>query len=124
MGAPVGQVEPARFTPMLCERAGAPLAAPGWIYELKLDGVRIVADVRSDIVKLFYRKARETTSSYPEVCDALARLDALGATRVVLDGEIVTFDAHGRPSFERLGQRFSLTRPADVKVAMRSVPVV
>ena len=121
LGAPVSEVNASKLTPMMCERSGGVLAAPGFVYELKLDGVRILADIRERAVRLFYRKSRETTASYPEV---VAELVTWGLSRAVIDGEIVTFDEHGRPSFERLGRRFSLTREADVRLAMRSVPVV
>lgn len=121
LGAAVREVDGSALTPMMCARSGGELARPGWIYELKLDGVRIVADVRGESARLFYRKSRETTAAYPEVVSELLKW---GVSRAVIDGEIVTFDEHGRPSFERLGRRISLTGAADVQVAMRSVPVV
>lgn len=115
---------------MLCASApasgtssGAPgtlLAAPGWIYELKLDGVRIVADKRGADVRLTYRTGRDATASYPEIAHAVAGLPARDA---VLDGEIVAFDPEGKPSFQRLEQRIGLGRPRDVAAAAREVPV-
>src|SRR5262249_22884482 len=77
------------------------------------------ADKRGDRVRLFYRKLRETTESYPEVATALA---SLSDTRVVLDGEIVAFDEQGKPDFQRLAHRIQAgtkTRRAPI-----TVPVV
>ena len=48
---------------------------------------------------------------------------ALGARRVVLDGEIVAFDDEGRPSFERLQSRMHLASDSAVRRRMRDIPV-
>ena len=113
----------ASFAPMLCahdETAARILAQPGWLYEVKLDGVRIVADKRGDRVSLAYRKARDATASYPEIAEAVR---ALGEERVVLDGEIVAFDTHGRPDFLLLSQRIQ-ARPRDARRAAQAVRAV
>ncbi len=121
LGAPTRRVEGPKVSPMLCASDGAPTSAEGWLYELKLDGVRIIAGKEGDEVTLTYRSARDTTAAYPEVARAVR---ALATPRAVLDGEIVAFDDKGHPNFQRLGQRIHLTRPADVQRAMLAVPVV
>ena len=45
------------------------------------------------------------------------------AENFVLDGEIIAYDASGRPSFARLQKRMLLSRPRDVAAAMARVPV-
>jgi bifunctional non-homologous end joining protein LigD len=120
-GALVGEVETRRLTPMLCASKKVPLDDAKRIYELKLDGVRIVADKRGDGVDLRYRKLRSATAAYPEIARAVR---ALPFDRVVLDGEIVAFDEQGRPSFQRLARRIHLSRPRDVVRAIAEVPVV
>jgi DNA ligase D-like protein (predicted ligase) len=107
--------------PMLCAGQGVGLVAKGWIYELKLDGVRIVCDKRGDDVQLWYRSGRSATASYPEIARGVAGLQLKDA---VLDGEIVAFGATGQPSFQRLEQRIGLGRARDVAAAEISVPVV
>jgi bifunctional non-homologous end joining protein LigD len=90
---------------MLCAREEASEALLGssdFVFELKLDGVRIVAEKDGDRVSLTYRKARDATESYREIVDAVRALDV---PRVVLDGEVVAFDDRGRPNFQRLGHR-------------------
>jgi len=121
LGAPEGTVEGRRVHPMLCSSDGAGLRQDGWLYELKLDGVRIVADKRSDRVGLTYRTARPAQASYPEIARAVR---ALPVDRIVLDGEIVTFDEAGHPSFQRLARRIHATRPSDVERLVIEVPVV
>lgn len=122
-GAPRGDRDGKRLTPMLCgrdETRGGILGQDGWLFELKLDGVRIVADKRNERVALAYRKGRDATASYPEVRDAIARL---AEARVVLDGEVVAFDAEGKPDFQRLGTRIQ-TSGERAAHAARRVPVV
>ena len=119
-GAPERLLESQGLVPMACALDGAPLQSPDYLYELKLDGVRMLAEKRGDEVALFYRKGRSGTISYPEVVRALR---ALPFEHVVLDGEIITIDETGRPNFQRLAQRFQASRPRDVERAMRAVPV-
>jgi bifunctional non-homologous end joining protein LigD len=119
-GAGQGEVDGRRLTPMACQSAEGPLKSAAYLYELKLDGVRIVADKRGDDVALHYRKGRLATPAYPDVVRALR---ALPIERCVIDGEIVAIDARGKPNFQLLAQRFSAQNPHDVQLAQRAVPV-
>ncbi|MBX3209623.1 MAG: hypothetical protein KF764_31610 [Labilithrix sp.] len=128
LGARPSELDGRRVVPMLCERAEADatvLARPGWLFELKLDGVRIIADKRGDDVALSYRKLRDATDSYAEIAGAVR---SLADERLVLDGEIVAFDEEGRPDFQRLGRRIQAgmgNRAASRAArAAASVPVV
>jgi bifunctional non-homologous end joining protein LigD len=120
-GAPRRALPTAKLVPMPCALEGARLADPERIYELKLDGVRIVAEKQEERVALRYRNGRAATASYAEVAHAVSLLPA---TQAVLDGEIVTFDAQGRPSFERLASRIHAQRPLDIEQARAAIPVV
>ncbi|HEY3495885.1 MAG TPA: DNA ligase D [Polyangiaceae bacterium] len=120
LGAPAGELQAERMTPMLCTTDGGRLDDPERIYELKLDGVRIVADRHQGAVALRYRNGRSATATYPEIARAVA---ALSPERLVLDGEIVAFDEQGRPSFARIGPRIHAERPFDVLRAQAEVAV-
>jgi len=120
LGAVRAPVDVVSATPMLCALSGAELEDPTRIYELKIDGVRIVADKHGKAVALRYRNGRAASSSYPEIARAVA---ALAPERVVLDGEVVAFDSQGRPSFQRIAPRIHAARPLDVRSAMNEVPV-
>ncbi|EOM77748.1 ATP-dependent DNA ligase [Rhodococcus rhodnii] len=84
------------------------LASPGtlsdvddtrWQFEGKWDGVRIIAEFRGGELVLRSRIGRDKTSDY----DALGDLaDRLEGHDVVLDGEVVAFDAQGVSSFQLL----------------------
>ncbi|MET0287198.1 MAG: DNA ligase D [Polyangiales bacterium] len=121
LGAIEQDVRASQLTPMAAAaREPVKLNSAKHVYELKLDGVRILAEKRGDEVALYYRKGRSATASYPELVRALR---ALPSAHVLLDGEVVAYDAHGKPDFQRLAQRFSATRPVDVKRAMQQVAV-
>jgi bifunctional non-homologous end joining protein LigD len=93
---------------------------PGWIYEIKWDGVRVLAERRTDRTVLRSRRGRDVTAQYPEVAAALHDLpgDAL-----VLDGEIVALGADGHPSFERLQPRMQCSDPRQAARLAAQVPV-
>lgn len=120
LGAKPGRVHTSELVPMLCSTKGGELVEKGRVYELKLDGVRIIAHKQQDEVALRYRSLRPAALNYPEIARAVR---ALPPGELVLDGEIVAFDDHGRPSFQRLAPRIQARRPVDVSQARVSCPV-
>jgi len=103
--------------PMLAT-AGPMPGGPGWAFEFAWDGIRSLADVRPEGVRLVGRNDHSIGSGYPEldVLPALAR-----GRRLLLDGKIVALDAFGRPDFSRLQQRMNVARPS--ARVQRRVPV-
>ncbi|CAN5163707.1 hypothetical protein BH24ACT1_BH24ACT1_10350 [soil metagenome] len=110
MGA---EVNAPRLLPMLAGGHGIPPQPNAYLLEPKLDGQRVMAIVEKGQVTLTNRRGGEITA-YPEL-SALA--GALPDQAAVLDGEVVTFDAHGRTSFQRLQRRMHVTRPSAGLVA-------
>lgn len=107
-------------SPMLAVLGGARDAGgDDWAYELKWDGIRCIAVVRDETVRLYSRNHNDVSVSYPELVDELAGLGA----DLVLDGEIVAMDDRGVPSFGRLQQRMGVTKAGDVERLRRTVPV-
>jgi bifunctional non-homologous end joining protein LigD len=121
LGAESRELEQLPFEPMLCAQSGAELDDPERLYELKIDGVRIVANKRGAKVTLNYRNGRACTQSYPEVARAVATIPG---ENVVLDGEIVAFDEQGRPRFQRLGPRIQARSALDVARVTSETAVV
>ena len=117
LGAPRGEVI-ARGQPFtLATLAERPFSDPAWLFEIKYDGVRVLAARRGDRVELYGRSGQDTTSRYPEVVRALR---ALPVESFVIDGEIVALDDAGRPSFQRLQPRMALTDPREIeRMALR-----
>jgi bifunctional non-homologous end joining protein LigD len=105
---------------MLATLAQRPPEGADWLFEIKYDGVRVLAERDGDAVSLLGRSGQVMTGRYPEIVSALR---ALAFGRFLMDGEIVALDARGAPSFQRLQARMGLTRPDDVARAMATVPV-
>ncbi|MBI3782528.1 MAG: DNA ligase D [Deltaproteobacteria bacterium] len=110
-----------RLRPMHAQAAKQPFSKPGWTYELKYDGVRVLAGRAADgRIRLMYRSGREATASFPQIARAVSRLPA---SEFVIDGEIVSFDERGASSFEVLQQRLGLSDVAAIGRAEVEVPV-
>jgi bifunctional non-homologous end joining protein LigD len=112
---------PEDVVPMLARLATVPADDSGWAVEVKWDGVRAIAYCRPGRLTLQTRNLNDVTAQYPEV-RRLSR--ALGSFDAVLDGELVAFDADGKPSFERLQQRMHQSDESVVRRRMKSHPVV
>ena len=119
---PSGKVAalPAKLPPMLAETADAPFNKPDWMWEPKLDGYRVIVSVDAKGVRLRSRRDLELAAVFPRVTAEL-RQQAQGT---VLDGELVAFDATGRPSFNVMQNRVHLKAPQDIAAADRTVAVV
>lgn len=87
---------------------------PGWLYEVKWDGMRLLADVVDGVLTLRSRSGRDVTTHFPELADVAAL-----APDVLLDGEVVLLD-DGVPSFAALADR--MHRAVDERSA-RARPV-
>ncbi|HLN13694.1 MAG TPA: non-homologous end-joining DNA ligase, partial [bacterium] len=115
---------PKPFPPMLAESTEQPFSRPGWLFEVKWDGVRALAYIRRrgplQEITLSSRTQHRLNAQFPEVVGALSLLDCRD---VVLDGEIIAPDDQGRSSFAQLQQRLHLSGP-DVADAVRRIPVV
>jgi len=89
---------------MLATRVAEPFHRPGWVYEEKYDGYRLLAYKEGARVTLLSRNQKERTASFPDIAAAVARLPARSAC---LDGEAVAFDA-------KLVSRFQLLQQGNV----------
>ncbi|OWY62300.1 hypothetical protein B7486_59175, partial [cyanobacterium TDX16] len=92
-----------RLAPMKATSGELPVG-DGWAFEIKYDGMRLVAEVDGEAETLVLRTTNDidATARFPEVAGLAS---AVGPHRVVLDGEIVALDEHGRPSFGLLMSR-------------------
>ena len=101
--------------------AGELPAGEGWTYEIKWDGMRLIVDAGGAAgIRLSSANGKDATASFPELAPLA---DALGVP-AVLDGEVVAFDADGRPDFGRLQQRMHVTNPRQAAERAAAVPAV
>jgi len=83
---------------MLAKETDAPFDDKNWLYEIKWDGYRAIAEIQKGSVKLYSRNGITFENSYPLVVQELKRIKA----DVVLDGEIVVLNEAGLPEFQLL----------------------
>ena len=120
LGAPKGDLLGAKVPLTLATLADRPPAGREWCYEIKYDGVRVIASRRDGEVRMIGRSGEDITSRYPEIAEALG---AVAVPRFTVDGEIIAEDENGHPRFERLQARMHLTKPRDIEAARARVPV-
>ncbi len=93
---------PTGLTPMLPTLVEAPFSSADWLYEVKLDGYRVLANVRGGKVELVSRRGNSLTGDFPLIARALG---SQPVRQAIFDAEVVGLDEQGRPSFQRLQNR-------------------
>lgn len=88
---------------MLCTPADRLPVGEDWVYELKYDGARalVVLDPRSGRGDVYARDGTNISAQFPEI----AALHAVVPEACLLDGELVCWDADGKPDFGKLSRR-------------------
>ena len=88
-----------RYEPMLAVPWKEPFDDPGWSFEVKWDGFRVLVESDGGRTVLRSRRGHDLSASFPE-------LDGPGIPdRSVVDGEIVVLDEGGVPDFGALQTR-------------------
>ena len=119
--APRKRVDARSVEPMLAASADKAFTRDGWLFELKLDGYRLLASKAGGEALLLTRNGNDYTRVFPEIARAVK---ALPFDECIIDGEVVCLDASGKPSFSRLQQRGRLTSPEDVARAVVERPAL
>ena len=89
---------PHDIKPMLAGTADEPFDNPDWLFELKLDGYRAIAEIQSGKVKLYSRNKISYNERFAPLVTSLQKFPR----DAVLDGEIVVLDDKGHPNFAKL----------------------
>ncbi|RJR44693.1 MAG: hypothetical protein C4567_04200 [Deltaproteobacteria bacterium] len=89
---------PHGVAPMLATLVKAPFDHPEWLFEVKWDGYRAIAEIRDGEVSLYTRNQIPLAKKYAPITEALQKC----GFAAVLDGEIVVVDDQGRPDFQML----------------------
>jgi bifunctional non-homologous end joining protein LigD len=112
--APRVHVDPGTIDVMLAEPHEGAFTRDDWVFELKLDGYRLLASKKGNDVLLLTRKGNDYTAVFPEVARAMK---ALPFSECIIDGEVVVLDAKGRPSFSLMQRRGRLQSPIEIRSA-------
>jgi bifunctional non-homologous end joining protein LigD len=89
---------PDKISPMLATLIDGPFDREGWSFEVKWDGHRSIAAIRSGKVRLVSRNGKSQNARFPTVIAALNGFPV----DAVFDGEVVAVDSKGRPDFQAL----------------------
>jgi bifunctional non-homologous end joining protein LigD len=103
---------------MLATKGTSVPTGPGWVHEVKWDGMRVLAEVRGGALTLWSRNENDVTVSYPELHD----VGVLAARDVLLDGEVVAM-ADGVPRFSALADRMHVSGAARARRLAGTNPV-
>ncbi len=90
---------PFRVHPMMATLVPQPFHKPGWVYEEKYDGFRILAYKEGSSAVLMSRNGKDRTQTYGTIAAAVAKL---AERTLVLDGEVVAFDKRRISRFQLL----------------------
>jgi bifunctional non-homologous end joining protein LigD len=112
---------PASLSPMMAFAAAKPPSDPGWLFEVKWDGVRALCFVEEGALRMISRNGNPMDRQYPE----LAVLpQCVKADSAILDGEIVALDERGLPSFGLLQRRMHVADAGYAATLSRATPVI
>lgn len=101
--------------------ADKPPSGDDWLFEIKWDGVRAVAFIDQEDVRLQSRSGIRCERQYPELA---VIHHSIAATSAVLDGEIAVLDDKGVSRFHLIQPRISNSDPNSIAHMVRSIPVV
>lgn len=120
---PAGDITPlpAKLEPMQAEIGDEPFNDADWMWEPKLDGYRVLAFIDENGVRLRSRRGLELAGAFPRL---VAELGQQAVNGMILDGEIVAFDADGKPSFNALQNRVQLKTERETAAADKNTPVI
>ena len=89
---------PHNVRPMLATLVDEAFDRKGWIFEIKWDGYRGVAEVGRGNIKLYSRNLLSFNERFPHIVEELPKI----GVEAVLDGEIVVVDETGVSQFQLL----------------------
>ena len=120
---PAGAVKsalPATLTPQLATLVQSVPDHPlEWIFEVKLDGYRLLTRVQGEVITLLTRNAHDWTSKLASLQQAIASLKLPSGW---YDGEIVLPNKQGVPDFGALQSSFESRRTDDIVLYLFDLP--
>jgi bifunctional non-homologous end joining protein LigD len=96
------------------------LTDSSYVYQVKWDGIRILAKIENGSVLLHTRHGNLRTEVYPEITRILT--DKFAKKTLYLDGEIITIHK-GRPDFFRVAKRDRMKNASKIHQSISKIPV-
>jgi bifunctional non-homologous end joining protein LigD len=93
------KAKPRFIEPMKAKLVEEPPTTGDWLYELKFDGIRLIAIKNGEKVSILSRNQNEQSGRFPDIVEAI---ETLSVRECVIDGEVVALDEEGRSSFQLL----------------------
>jgi bifunctional non-homologous end joining protein LigD len=100
-----------------------PVPDDDWAFEIKWDGMRIVAHVEDGSVRLDNANLVDSTVRFPELTGAGGIAAAAADATVILDGEVVAFGPTGVPDFGLLQHRMHVVSAVEARRRSNEMPV-
>jgi bifunctional non-homologous end joining protein LigD len=86
------------FKPMLATLVDAPFDDPDWVFEIKWDGFRAIAEITAAKIRLYSRNGLSFVSKFPLIIEELAKIP----DEAIIDGEIIVLNEEGKADFQKL----------------------
>ncbi len=96
------------ITPMMAKLHDAPFDSPEWLFEIKWDGYRAIAETGKNL-RLYSRNGLSFEEHFPVIFNELKKI----RKNAVIDGEIVALDNKGMPQFQLI-QQYALTQDSPI----------
>jgi bifunctional non-homologous end joining protein LigD len=85
------------ISPMSATLSNKPAFDPKWLFEIKCDEYRAIAELKGNRTRFYSRNGLSYNKAYPKIYNELVKLEL----DAVLDGEVVVF-RNGMPSFQAI----------------------
>jgi bifunctional non-homologous end joining protein LigD len=86
--------------PMLATLFDHPFDDPNWVFEIKWDGFRAIAEIEKPKVEIYSRNLLSFNEKFLPIVKTLSKI----SISMILDGEIVVVDSRGKSHFQLLQQ--------------------
>lgn len=110
---------PTALSAQLATLVAAAPSEPGWAYEVKFDGYRILTRIDASRVQLFTRNGHDWSAKMPALVEAVARL---GLASGWLDGEVVVLGDEGQSDFQALQNALDAERSESIRYFIFDLP--
>lgn len=110
----IGEVKP-----MEPQRYPEPFDSKDHLFEIKWDGMRLLAFIKGEVVRLQNRNLQERTTLFPELA---ALFQSFYSQEAIIDGELIALE-DGKPSFPLLMKR-AAGSPSTAAARAAQIPVI